>query len=105
MFEENIDQKIKTNEKKIALYKMRFERYQKAFDQLHEETNTSLEELINFVETPTNFEPHIWEYLEEYKANLENKLNQELENIRNPFKVEQSYAERRSIQNHWLFVR
>lgn len=105
MLEENIEQKFQTNEKKIAVMKMRIDRFEKAFAEFYEDANVTPEELTDYLNTPTNFDPEIWAHIQEFKMQLDNKLSSELDNIRNPFKTSQTYAQRGEVQRHWLFVR
>lgn len=105
MFEENSEQRIETNEKKIAVLRMRLERFEKAFQEVYEDVDITPKELTDYLNTPTNFEPEVWMHMENFRAELDQKLSNELANIRNPFKTSQKYAERKEIQNHWLFVR
>lgn len=105
MFEESIEQKLETTEKKITLHKLRLERFEKTVKQLYDDLEVSPEKLSGYLNTPENFEPKIWEQLEALRCELENKLTQEIDNIRNPFKMQNSYVEKREVQPHWLFVR
>lgn len=105
MFEEDVEQKIESNEKKISVLKMRLERFEKAFKEVYEDAEIAPEQLTEYLNTPSNFDPEIWSHIQDLRLQLDNKLNKELENIRNPFKMSQTYAERGEVQRHWLFVR
>jgi len=105
VFEEDVEQKLESNEKKIAVLKMRLERFEKAFKEVYEDANVAPEELTDYLNTPTNFEPEVWTHIQDFRLQLDNKLSKELDNIRNPFKTSQTYAERGEVQRHWLYVR
>lgn len=105
MFEENIEQKIESNEKKIDLLKLKLERFEKGFEKIHDDLNVTPGELGNYLNNPANFETTTWNQMQNYKTELDSKLTQELENIRNPLKTSQTYAQRKEVQHHWLFVR
>ena len=84
--------------------KLRLERFERAFKEFYEDSNITPEELTNYLNNEANFRPSVWSQLEELRMDLDQKLNQELQNIRNPFETSQNYAERGEIQRHWLFV-
>jgi hypothetical protein len=105
MFFENVDQKAEQNEKKIALMEMRLQRFEKAFQEIYDNINLLPEELAEFLNNAANFPPEVWMYLQGFKDELDDKLQKELDNIRNPSKTAQTYAERKGVQQHWLFVR
>lgn len=105
MFEEAVEKKIENTEKKITVFKMRLDRYEKAFKELHEEVNIAPSELTDFLNTSTNFDSETWASLQNYRDELDNKLAKELENIRNPLKTAETYAQRSQIKPHWMFVR
>lgn len=105
MFEEKLEQKIESDEKKIAVLKMRLERFEKAFKEIYEEVNIAPSELTDYLSTSTNFGAEEWNQIQDLRLQLDSKLNKELENIRNPLKTSQTYAERGEIQRHWLYVR
>lgn len=105
MFAESMEQKIENNEKKIAVLKMRLERYEKGLQEFFENVNVTPRELTDYLQTAANFEPEVWAHLEAFRAELDEKLQKELQNIRNPAKTSQTYAERKDIRQHWLYVK
>jgi septal ring factor EnvC (AmiA/AmiB activator) len=105
MFEENIEQKIESNKKKIELHQLRFERLEKGFEQIYKEINITPEDLSEYLNNCTNFSTEVWNRLEEFRAELDHKLKKELENVQNLAKTANAYSERKNIRPTWIYVR
>lgn len=104
MFFEILEDKIERNENKIKESLNKFERLTSALNCLYSECNISPEELKAFLDNPDNFEPGVWDYLQQESQKMEAKTNLELDHIQNPLKTKKAYSDR-NVQSHWLFVR
>ncbi len=71
---------------------------------LMSELNVTPEQLTQFVENADNFTPENWEELQKQRQALDDKLQRELENVRDPSKAKKRQADRH-VAPHWLFVK
>ena len=69
-----------------------------------QEFNVTPEQLTQFVEKQENFTPENWDQLQAQKKELDQKLDRELKNIKNPLKTKKSYKSK-VIDNRWLYVK
>lgn len=78
------------------------DRQVKAFMDELEITPTQISEFVNNRE---NFTPENWEELENQRKMLDEKLDLELRNIRNPKHTQKNFSAQAGVQQHWIFVR
>ena len=69
-----------------------------------QELQVTPEQLTAFVENEDNFTPSNWQDIVKSKKAFEDKLERELENIRNPKKVKKTLTEL-NVPRHWIAVR
>lgn len=98
------EEKAQKNERKIEELSIRIDAIDREIHNLLHELNVTPEQLSQFVNTERNFTEENWMQLQEEQKKMQEKLQVELEYIRNPQQMKKRYAER-SIGNHWLFVR
>jgi hypothetical protein len=103
--ERKIEQNIQETQIKINKADIMLEQLEHDFSQLMQELNLTVEDAHQYIANPSNFTPEIWEELQNQKKQLDEKLQLELKNIKNPLKIKKSFSERGTIQPHWLFVR
>jgi len=83
---------------------IRNESLDKQVQDLLEEIQVTPEQLTVFVENEQNFTEKNWEELQKHRSELDEKLQRELANIRDPLKAKQKQAQLK-VGPHWLFVR
>jgi hypothetical protein len=105
VIEEKLEAKIHRTEKKLIELSLHMQRLNCEYQQLLEDLALTPEQLKEFVENPKNFPPPIWEQLQNEKKKMDERLNLELNNVRDANKTKKVIAERGKVQSHWLFVR
>lgn len=103
-FQNTLDEKITENEKKIKDLKNRLESINFQSDSFFEELEVTEEQLSSFISDENNFTKENWDQLQKEKKKLDDKLNVELANIKNPLKSKKNLASLHVAQ-HWLHVR
>lgn len=68
------------------------------------ELKVSAEQLSQYIDDKENFSKKNWEQLQKKKSEIEQKLDTELNSVRNPLKTKETLKER-NVNQHWLFVR
>lgn len=101
---EELEKVIQKNEMAIQELAIRIETVDRHVQELLSELQVSPEQLTGFVEKRENFTEDNWSTMNQHKQELEEKLQRELANIRNPLKTKKAFAERK-VERHWLFVR
>lgn len=103
-FLESLETKIKKNEQKAeALFQEILTLYQQEKIFL-DELKVTPEQLTTFISAKENFTEQNWETLNFEKQKLDQKLQTELNNIRNPKKTKKAYSEKK-IEGHWLYIK
>ncbi len=72
--------------------------------ELLNELKVTSKQLTQFIENRSNFSETNWSTLMEQRIRLEEMLQKDLENVRDPLKTKKTLAERH-VGNHWMFVR
>jgi hypothetical protein len=73
-------------------------------EKLFQELNVTPEQISAFIEKSDNFTPDNWNQIQEQKKQLNEKLERDLKNIKNPLKTKKSY-QNRIVDNRWLYVK
>lgn len=102
---ETLEDKIQRTERKLLELSLMLKRLDGEYQRLLEEMSFTPKQLKDYVENPENFDPPIWEHLQNEKKMLDEKLNLELNNISDLMHTKKTLAERGKVQQHWLFVR
>jgi len=99
---------VEKNHQKIALaiekLELEIEAINRKTDELYQELNVKPEQMKCFLETEKAFTEENWVELQTLQKTLEDKLERDLANIRNPNKTKQNRASL-NVRQHWLFVR
>lgn len=103
-FQDKLEEKIKNNKKKALEIDIRLEKLDHDITKFLEELPLSIEQLNIFLANHENFTQEEWEALQHIKQRLDERLQRELDNIRNPNKTKKSLEGLR-VQRHWLHVR
>mgnify|MGYP002138947446 CR=1 FL=1 len=103
--EEKLEDKIHKTEQKLLELSLVLNRLDGEYQKLLEEMSFTPKQIKEYAENPNNFAPPIWEFLQNEKKMLDEKLNLELSNINDLTKTTKTLSERGQIQKHWLFVR
>lgn len=101
----NIEEKFQRTERKLKELSITLQRLNDEYQQFLKDLALTPTQLKEYVNDPANFSPSIWEQLQDEKKKLDEKLNLELSNLRDPLKVKEIFSEKGKIQPHWLFVR
>lgn len=99
------EDKLQKTEKKLAEISMTLKRLDLEYQKVLSDIDMTPEQLNAYVANPDNFDPPIWEHLQNEKKQHDEKLNLELSCITNPSKTKKALNERGAVQPHWLFVR
>jgi len=99
-----LEQDITKNDLSAQQLMIRIDSLDREIKGLLSELNISPEKLSTFVANQENFTEENWQELQKQRQLLDEKLNKELSNVRDPRKVKKNHEDR-NIQRHWLFVR
>jgi hypothetical protein len=102
--DEEIEKQIQKNEKGMRELSIRIENLNRQVNELLTELNVTPEQLTALIEKKENFTEDNWSELLKQKQALDEKLQRELKNIRDPSKAKKTFAERK-VEKHWLFIR
>ncbi len=102
---EKLEEKIHQTERKLIELSVHMQRLNREYQGLLEELALTPEQLKEFMDNPDNFAPPIWEKLQNEKKKINERLNLDLNNVRDANKTKTVYSEKGKIQQHWLFVR
>jgi hypothetical protein len=98
------EQRIQSQQKKICEQEIKSEKLDKDIDALFKEAQVSPEKLSAYLSDKKNFSEEQWSALSQEKKKLDQKLERDLANIRDPNKAKKAYSSLR-IAQHWLHVR
>lgn len=101
---DELEQQIHKNALAINELGMRIENVDWHADELFKELNVSADQLAAFIENKDHFTEENWHALQQQRRALDEKLQRELANVRDPRKTKKAQAER-YVAPHWLFVR
>lgn len=103
--EEKFEEKIHRTERKLIELSLHIQRLSREYQEILDELALTPDQLKEFAENPDNFPPTVWEQLQKEKKQMHEKLDLDLNNIRDANKTKKTIAERGTVQQHWLFVR
>lgn len=98
------EQQIQTRASKIQALQLQLENLDRQMEELLGELRVSPEQLSAFISKKENFTEENWAELVSQKKRLDDKLQRELDNIRNPLKTKRNYKSLH-VQRHWLHVK
>ena len=99
-----IDENIEKIQKKIKELEIRNNKLDRDSIDLLTELKVSAEQLSQFIEDKENFSEKNWDQLQNQKKEIEQKLDTELNSVRNPLKSKETQKER-NIDHRWLYIR
>lgn len=99
-----IDEKFEKTQKKMQELEIRNTKLDRDAVDLLTELKVSAEQLSQYIDDKENFSKKNWEQLQKKKSEIEQKLDTELNSVRNPLKTKETLKER-NVNQHWLFVR
>lgn len=102
--ERDIEAKLLKQQQESKALELRIEALNREVTDLMQELEVHPEKLRTFVEDSSNFTSDNWSELQRLTAEMDQKLQCELNNIPNPKNTQKKQAERQ-VQSHWLFVR
>jgi len=103
--EENLESQSTKNDLTLQELLIRIDGLDRQVKAFMEELDISPEQISGFVNNPDNFTQENWAQLEKQRKMLDEKLDLEMRNIRNPKSAKKAYASRAGVQQHWIFVR
>jgi len=68
------------------------------------ELNVTPEQLSAYIKNPENFTDNNWKEMQKLKLRLDQKLERDLDHVRNPKKADKAFRDLHVDQN-WLFVK
>lgn len=104
-FEKVLENKIEQNNTKIKALSIQIENINREMDSFFKELQINFDNLSEFMSKKDNFTEENWEELSKQKKMIEERLQRELDNIRNPLKAKHAQSSQQHVQRHWLFVK
>lgn len=104
MFFDTLEQNTQRLDKKIKEMCIQSEKLDRDIENYFKENNINPVEVALYLENKENFSDEEWEQIQEIRKTLDEKLNLNLANIKDPRKAKKSYNDR-LVQPHWLYVR
>lgn len=101
---DQLEERIQHNEKKFQELGIQIEKLDEDINKFMGELPLTIEQLNTFLADESNFTEEEWQELQNLRQKLDEKLQRELDNIRNPVKIKKNYDDR-NVQRHWLYVR
>jgi hypothetical protein len=92
------------SEDKVEQLIKRFDHLEGLFEEMTAEFGISVEELAHFCSKPDNFYGDAWDQMETARKQVDQKLQLDLNSIKNPKKTSQKYRDIEQSRQ-WLFVR
>ncbi|MBS4169833.1 Uncharacterized protein NEOC95_000551 [Neochlamydia sp. AcF95] len=99
-----LEEKLNINERKMRELAIRLEKLDEDTHAFLEELEISPEQLTTFISQKENFTDSNWQELQQQKKQMDDKLETELNNIRNPLQSKQIFSSL-NVARHWLYVR
>jgi hypothetical protein len=99
------DENIQSNERKLQELLIRFEQTENELNHFLNEIGLTPQQAEIYVSNKQNFSESEWEELQKQKKAMEEKLQRDLDNIRDPAKSQKTYSEQSQLDPRWLFVR
>lgn len=100
------ENQINQADQKINALAIQLEQLDRAVDELFSLIELTPEQLTAFVKKQEHFTQENWEELHKQRAQLEERLNRSLNNIRNPLKTKRALSNLHlAYQSNWLFVK
>ena len=103
--EENLESQSTKNDLTLQELLIRIDGLDRQVKAFMDEIDICPQQVSSYVNNPDNFTQENWEQLENQRKKLDEKLNVELRNIRNPKNAKREYSARAGVQQHWIFVR
>jgi hypothetical protein len=103
-FQDKAEEKLSINERKLKELAARQEKLDDEVAHFLSELEVTPEQLSTFLANQDNFTEENWKELQHRKKMLDEKLDLELKNIRNPLSVKKALASL-NVGQHWLHVR
>ncbi|MBS4163698.1 Uncharacterized protein PRO82_001001 [Candidatus Protochlamydia amoebophila] len=103
--EQKIEEKFHSTQVKMKEISVGMGKLESEYQKLLKDLGLSNEEVHEFASNPSNYSAPIWEQLQNEKKQLDEKLNLNLNNVRDPLKVKKAFSDHATIQSHWIYVR
>lgn len=104
MLFDSMEQRIQQQEEKIRKLSLLLENQDREVQEFLQHQNIHPEKISEFLEKQENFCEAGWSELNQEKQKLDEKLQRDLSNIRNPKKAKKALASLH-VERHWLHVR
>lgn len=101
----NLDHQLQQTMLKMKELSIKKEHLAHTYQQLLTDLAMTPEEVLTYAKNPDNFSPPLWEELQNEKKKLEEELELELSQVRDPLKTKKSLSEQGLVKPHWIFVR
>lgn len=100
----NSENSLKENDKKFEQMLRLSEQLDADEAKLYEQLGVKAEEAAAYLANPANFTPEDWDMIQNEIASYNQKIKL-ANDKRDQARLKQSYKERSSVQQHWLFIR
>lgn len=105
LLEKKLKEMVIRSHLSIQELEIQVEKLDRGYNQLYQELETSEEALQEHAQNKENYSEPIWEFLQNEKKEIEHKYQAAAEGVRDIKKLKKTFAERKSIQQHWIHVR
>lgn len=106
MFQErNLEEKLQHTEHKMNEFMIGLEKLDREYQSLLNTLGLTSEQIHAHLSEKNNFSQPIWEALQIQKKTLDDKLDLAVKGVKDPKKLQETFSERATVQQHWLFVR
>lgn len=102
--QDNFEEKLQGNEKKIRELSIRLEKLESDVSVFLKELEVTPDQLTAFISKKENFTEENWEELQKQKKQLDEKLDLQLKNVRDPLKIKKALGSL-NVGQHWLYVK
>lgn len=104
MLNNNLEERIEANERRIKELTIALEGWEAEYNALLQEMDIDIEEVRERLSNPDNFDPQTWEVLQEHKKALEEKLAS-ISDVPSLKEIKKKYDDLRDRKPHWIPMR
>lgn len=101
---EDLEKKLAKQEHAINTLTLQLDNFDREVQEFLNNLDINLDKISTFVENKNNFSEDNWTELLKQRHALEEKLQREIQNIRNPNKIKKA-QDSLHVQRHWIHVR
>lgn len=103
--EQKLYEAYQETERKLKEFSITSEKIDRECQSLLQNLSLTPEQLKEYMENPDNFNPALWENLQNEKKKMEEMLDLQMSVVKDPKKNRKKYSDRGKIKQNWIFVR